>query len=224
MEFVPGSTVTRDTCHLKSKPKQVLDQRDLRVYYPDGSSCNVATPRAGRARTPCHLVKPWTWRERVLPPIVDIETSTTLSKLSVALISMSSHVHSGQATGWRQRHLNMAVCRLHHDCVTYAVPEVPASAQLARLGIKWAWHADIAAPIHLRLWNRSCWPPIDGRRFAIPKQIADACAAAVLPDGQPRPRTVFTAVAARCGLPPSCSQSPWRQELEKDRIRDGQVH
>merc|ERR1712072_490589 len=26
MEFVPGSTVTHDTCHLKSKPKQVLDQ------------------------------------------------------------------------------------------------------------------------------------------------------------------------------------------------------
>ena len=189
-----------------------FDQRDLRVYYPDGSSCNVDTPCAHGTRTPWRLVQPWTWRAGVLPPIVCTwATLDELSKLSVALISMSDKVGSGQAAGWRRRYLTMAVCcnlrcPYSGDCVTYALPEAPASSALARLGIAWAARATIggstdplmAAPVHMPLSIKGCWP--DGRP---PREVADACAAAVLPDGQPRPRTVFTAVATRRGLPPS---------------------
>ena len=183
-----------------------FDRRDLRVYYPDGSSCNVRPPRARERRTPWRLVQPWTQRHAVLPPIVcSFATLEELRDITTALISLGSDVFCGAAEGWRQRHLTMAVCRCDscvygNDCVTYAPPGQPRShSELARLDIT---HTNEAAwqPLHVPLAHETCW----GRRpyGGPPDHISKAVAAALLLTETPPQRTVFTPVAARHGLPP----------------------
>lgn len=94
-----------------------FDQRDLRVYYPDGSSCNVRPSRAGERRTPWRFVQPWTHRQGVLPPLVcSFTTLEELKQITTALISLGTDVLCGSAEGWRHRHLTMAVCQ----CKTWA--------------------------------------------------------------------------------------------------------
>ena len=140
-----------------------FDERDVRVYYPDGASCDVAPPRAGRTRTPWRLVQPWTWRPGVLPPVVCAwATLEELKKMTVAMLSMSSAVDRGETTGWRRRHLTMAVCRdaqcpCSGDCVTYELQEVPPASALVRLGIAWATQT---GPWRHRCMCRSAGPPV----------------------------------------------------------------
>ena len=50
---------------------------------------------------------PWTWRHGVLPPVAcDWATPKELEQIVVGLISMGK-VQSGDADGWRQRHLTV---------------------------------------------------------------------------------------------------------------------
>ena len=188
--------------HLSKRSFTPFDDRDIRVYYPDGSSCDVATPSRGRsAARPFRLVMPWTRRRGVVPPTpCEWATLNDLEHIAIALIAMSSGVFMSCCTGWREKHLERAVCCANdcvygNDCVTYEPSRVPTPSELKRLGIDWGGHIGFA-PAHIGLGEFGKWdgPP--------PPHIQAAVASAALPDG-PRPRTMFTHRAASEGLPGS---------------------
>jgi len=128
--------------------------------------------------------------------------------VTVGLTALSSEVYRGDAEGWRQRNLTMAVCNgvtskgeciCKNFCVTFQLPSPPPQPLLDRLGIKSTTKA-MGEPFHVALSNRSSWC---SRRWGEPpKWVADAVAAAAL-GGAPRPTTAFTPVTARLGLPAS---------------------
>lgn len=204
--FVRVDPTSHRTPFGRSSSWTPFDQRDLRVYYPDGSSCDVRPPAAGQRRDPWRLVQPWTHRAGVLPPIVcGWATLDELRQISVAMIAMGGLVHSGSAAGWRDQHLSMAVCACksciyRNDCVTFQPPGQPRSpSEFSRLGITWGVGPAAWKPLHVPLGQSSCWP-----HGNVPRRVADAVAAAFLPSAeQPPRRTAFTPIALQARLPPS---------------------
>ena len=185
-----------------------IDQRVGLVFFPDGSSCFVPTPyRNGRrvaAWAPCRLAEPWMRRTGALPPL-DGEPLDELRRISTALLSRSDLVASHRSERWRQQHLLMEACcdggcTNNLDCVTFRPPGQPPSAEvLARLGVPsgaaCAWE-----PIHVSLDSRGCWEGMG--RGASQRRAADVVACAAFPGAYPPPpRTEFTPIAARLGLP-----------------------
>lgn len=180
-----------------------FDTRDVRVYYPDGSSCNVQTPHT-RPYQVHDQVMPWTRRRAVLPPTPSESASLKdLEHISTALSSMSSKVHCSLCTEWRDQFMEQAVCRASdcpygNDCITYAPRRVPTTSELQSLGINWGGLIAFE-PAHIPVGGRAS---IAHWRNRPPTRVLAAVAAAALPDG-PRPRTEFTHVAAKLGLPGS---------------------
>ena len=67
--------------------------------------------------------------------------------ITIAPISMSSGVLMSGCTGWRERHLEQAVCCANdcdyrNNCVTYEPSRVPVPSELKCLGIDWGRHID----------------------------------------------------------------------------------
>jgi hypothetical protein len=185
-----------------------IDQRVGLVFFPDGSSCFVPTPyRKGRrvaAWAPYRLAEPWTQRTSALPPL-DGAPLDELRRISTAMLSRSDQIWSHESDRWRQKYLLMEACcddgcRNNHDCVTFRPPGQPPSAEvLARLrvpsGGERAWE-----PCHVSLDSRGCWEGMG--RGPSQRRAADAVARAAFPGmDPPPPRTTFTPIAARLGLP-----------------------
>ena len=141
------------------------------VYYPDGSSCNVALAKIKNVNRVTfgewqawQLVEPWTRQMgKVAPmPCATISfTPTELEEIIIAAISMSTKVRSLRCEVWRDRYLRMEACTVdgcmhHNDCVIYQPPGPARScAELASIGLDWAVAA--WAPIHIPVDCRSSW-------------------------------------------------------------------
>ena len=183
--------------------RSAIDQRVGRVFFPDGSLCDVYTPRAGGSRAPCRLAELSQLRRGVLPPL-DGATLDELRRISMALLSRSDDV--GRRSDWCAQHLVMETCcgggcANRNDCVAFRPPgQPPSTEELTRLGlpdaVRGAWR-----PFHVALDHRGFW---GFARTQLRQRAENAVAHAAFQDvAVPPPRTTFTPIAARAGLPVS---------------------